>query len=121
MKARIVALVATLLTLSGCTTMKPIDFKDTQPKLILEEYFSGRTHAWGLFEDRFGKVRRQFTVDITGTWDGETLRLDEHFTYGDGMTVNWMRHVDTPEAARRAVGDRPEPLEAPTLQVDQAG
>ncbi len=25
------------------------------------------------------------------------------FSYGDGMMINWMRHVDTPEVARRAV------------------
>jgi len=39
-----------------------------------------------LFEDRFGKVRRQFVVDITGSWDGETLVLDEHFFFNDGET-----------------------------------
>ena len=33
---------------------------------MLEEYFLGQTSAYGLFEDRFGKVRRQFKVDITG-------------------------------------------------------
>src|SRR5690606_683085 len=52
----------------------------------IEEYFAGRTHATGLFEDRFGKVRRQFTVEIDGTWDGQTLTLDERFAYDDGET-----------------------------------
>ena len=56
------------------------------PRLVLEEYFAGRTRAWGLFEDRFGTVRRQFVVDIEGTWDGRELVLDEHFTYSDGET-----------------------------------
>jgi len=64
--------------------MKPQDFASTEPRLVLEEYFAGRTRAWGLFEDRFGDVRRQFTVDITGTWDGTTLVLDESFLYDDG-------------------------------------
>lgn len=77
-------LIASLLLLSGCTTMEAIDFRDNEPRLVLEEYFSGSTTAWGLFEDRFGTVRRQFVVDITGTWDGETIVLDEHFTYSDG-------------------------------------
>jgi hypothetical protein len=29
-------------------------------------YFEGRTLADGIFEDRFGKVKRRFTVDMTG-------------------------------------------------------
>jgi hypothetical protein len=64
--------------------MKPTDFKDTAPKLVLEEYFAGRTQAWGIFEDRFGMLRRQFTVDIAGHWDGRELVLDERFRYSDG-------------------------------------
>ena len=64
--------------------MKPQDFSNNEPRLVLEEYFDGTTRAWGIFEDRFGDVRRQFTVDITGRWDGKTLVLDEHFLYEDG-------------------------------------
>lgn len=54
------------------------------PALRLEEYFLGRTLAWGVFQDRFGKLRRQFEVVIDGAWDGETLTLDEQFHYADG-------------------------------------
>jgi len=72
--------------LSGCTAMKPADFTTGEPRLVLEDYFNGHTKAWGLFEDRFGRVKRQFTVDITGVWNGETLTLDEHFLYNDGET-----------------------------------
>jgi len=64
--------------------MQPEDFKDTGPKLKIEEYFLGETRAWGIFEDRFGKLRRQFVVDITGTMDGDELVLDERFDYADG-------------------------------------
>ncbi|UTW54354.1 DUF3833 domain-containing protein [Kordiimonas sp. SCSIO 12610] len=62
------------------------DFKSISPTLTLEDYFQGKTRAYGLFEDRFGKVRNQFTVQIEGTWDGETLVLDEDFLYSDGET-----------------------------------
>nr|WP_184043837.1 DUF3833 domain-containing protein [Roseospira visakhapatnamensis] len=72
--------------MTGFDAMKPKDFANTEPKLVLEEYFLGRTLAWGIFEDRFGSLRRQFVVDIEGTWDGETLTLDEHFDYADGET-----------------------------------
>ncbi|MGQ9368656.1 DUF3833 domain-containing protein [Azospirillum sp. ST 5-10] len=58
---------------------RPADFRP-------EDYFAGGTRAWGLFEDRFGTVRRQFTVDIRGVWDGRELVLEEDFLYADGGT-----------------------------------
>ncbi len=84
MTTRIAAALFSLVLTAGCQTMKPADFKMHEPKLVLEDFFAGETQAWGLFEDRFGTVRRQFTVDITGTWDGRTLTLDERFRYDDG-------------------------------------
>ncbi|MQX37164.1 DUF3833 family protein [Roseospira navarrensis] len=77
-------LLVTATTLTGCGNMKPDDFADAEPKLVLEEYFPGKTYAWGIFVDRFGNLRRQFQVEIDGTWDGTTLTLDEHFDYADG-------------------------------------
>ncbi|MDP4797151.1 MAG: DUF3833 domain-containing protein [Rhodospirillales bacterium] len=73
-----------LIFLSGCTEMKPVDFKDTAPKFVIEDFFNGKTQASGIFEDRFGTLRRQFTVDIDGKWDGNSLVLDEKFLYTDG-------------------------------------
>ena len=75
--------VLVLAFVTGCT-MQPEDFKDTGPKLKIEEYFLGETRAWGIFEDRFGKLRRQCVVDIMGTMDGDELVLDERFDYADG-------------------------------------
>ncbi|MDA0241034.1 MAG: DUF3833 domain-containing protein [Proteobacteria bacterium] len=72
------------LILAGCATMKPSDFTGKEPKLVLEKYFEGKTRAWGIFEDRFGNLKREFVVDIDGTWDGKRLVLDEDFTYADG-------------------------------------
>ncbi|MED5358073.1 MAG: DUF3833 family protein, partial [Pseudomonadota bacterium] len=84
MLMRIFSVIFALLVLSGCTNMKPTDFYGTTPQLRIEEYFAGHTRAWGIFEDRFGNLRRQFVVNIDGKWDGETLVLDEHFLYSDG-------------------------------------
>ncbi len=70
--------------LAGCSGMTPRDFAQSGPKLVIEEYFAGQTKAWGIFEDRFGTLRRQFTVLIDGKWDGKTLTLDERFDYKDG-------------------------------------
>ncbi len=79
-------LITLLLTsiLPGCSGMTPRDFAQSGPKLVIEEYFAGQTKAWGIFEDRFGTLRRQFTVLIDGKWDGKTLTLDERFDYKDG-------------------------------------
>jgi len=72
--------------LLGCSSMKPEDFAGQEPRLLIEDYFAGKTQAWGIFQDRFGTLRRQFRVDIDGTWDGETLTLVEDFVYDDGET-----------------------------------
>ncbi|MEQ9490074.1 MAG: DUF3833 domain-containing protein [Alphaproteobacteria bacterium] len=84
MPSRLAAVLLSIFLLSGCQSMVPSDFAGTEPRLLIEDYFQGKTRAWGIFEDRFGKLRRQFTVDIDGTWDGEVLVLDEHFEYSDG-------------------------------------
>jgi hypothetical protein len=62
------------------------DFATGMPTLKLESYFQGRTEAWGVFEDRFGRVRRQFKVEIEGNFDGRDLTLFEDFVYADGET-----------------------------------
>ena len=79
-----VFLILAVFALTGCAEMKVAEFENRKPQFILEDYFQGKTRAWGLFENRFGKVRRQFVVDITGSWDGETLVLDEDFVFDDG-------------------------------------
>ena len=73
-----------VLFIVGCGGMNAEDFKGQEPRLVIEDYFAGKTEAWGIFEDRFGKLRRQFKVDIDGTWDGEELTLVEDFVYADG-------------------------------------
>ena len=60
------------------------EFTQHQPHFALEDYFHGETRAYGLFEDRFGRVRKQFSVLIDGHWDGQTLTLDEDFIYDNG-------------------------------------
>ena len=35
--------------------MKPEDFKDQKPRLIIEDYLSGNVKAWGILQNRSGK------------------------------------------------------------------
>ena len=83
MKKTLLILIATL-TLLGCSQMKINDFKDQKPELKLFEYFTGKTNAWGIFEDRFGNLRRQFKVKIDGYIEDDKLVLEEYFEYFDG-------------------------------------
>lgn len=79
--------VLLVFVLAGCTGRPSLDdaaLSDRQ--LRLEEFFAGRSVAYGQFQDVFGTVRRRFDVDVEGTWDGETLRLVEDFVYEDGAT-----------------------------------
>lgn len=74
------------LLLAACGSMKVQDFAAKPPEMRIEQFFAGKTKAWGLFEDRFGAVRRQFVVDLQGLWDGKELILEEDFLYDDGET-----------------------------------
>jgi hypothetical protein len=76
--------ITLLIVLNSCTTMKLEEFKLKKPELKLEEYFLGKTTARGVFEDRFGNIKKSFIVYIDGAWDGKTLILKEDFIYDDG-------------------------------------
>ena len=84
MKILFTLLVTILLTNCSGSNMKPIDFKDQEPRLIIEEYLSGNIKAWGILQNRSGKVTRQFSADLNGKWDGKQLVLDEKFNWNDG-------------------------------------
>ncbi len=82
-----------LILLTGCANnMKPTDFKDQKPRLIIENYLSGNVKAWGVLQNRSGKVTRQFKADLNGNWDGSKLILDEVFDWNDGerQTRQWI-------------------------------
>ena len=82
-----------IIFLTGCTnSMKPTDFKDQKPRLIIEDFLSGNVKAWGILQNRSGKVTRQFSADLSGNWDGKQLILDEKFNWSDGevQTRQWI-------------------------------
>ena len=71
--------------ITSCSSTMQIDkFKNAKPEFLLEDYFSGKVKAWGLFHDRFGNLKRTFEVDIDGTLNSDLLILDEKFLYDDG-------------------------------------
>lgn len=80
-------LVLGMMVVGGCTG-KPSIYEAalSERTLNLEEFFDGRVIAYGQFQDVLGTVRRRFSVDISGTWDGQTLTLVEDFVYEDKST-----------------------------------
>lgn len=98
-------LLATALFLSACAGTPSLDDPRLSDRdLDLEEFFEGRSTAYGQFQDVFGTVRRRFEVDILGEWDGETLTLTEDFVYEDGATEQriWRLQKTGPIAADQA-------------------
>jgi len=67
-------------------TMKPEDFKNSKPILKIENYFQGQVEAWGLLQDRNGKVTRQFKANMFGKFENNILTLEEEFFWTDGET-----------------------------------
>jgi len=79
------ALFAASVLLSACAA-GVADYEDERPSLDLAEFFSGPIQAWGIVQDRSGKVVRRFEVDMVGRWDGDEGVLEEDFRFADGET-----------------------------------
>ena len=81
-------LAAALLSLglAACATPGVEHYRAEQPRLVLEQYFSGKLDAWGMFQGRDGAVQKRFHVVIDASWQGDTGVLDEHFKWSDGTT-----------------------------------
>jgi len=109
---RFVPVLVAAAAATGCASSSSLEQFEAAPRqLVLEEYFAGETTAYGLFEDRFGKVRRQFKVDITGEVEGNRLTLTEKFVYDDGErdTRVWEIDILGNGQYRGTAGDVPVP------------
>jgi len=74
--------------------MTPVSSRDALRLFELTTFLEGRTRAWGVFEDRFGRVRRRLAVDMNGRWEGGVFVLDERFEYdGDAVETRTWRVV----------------------------
>ncbi|GGW96990.1 DUF3833 domain-containing protein [Alteromonas halophila] len=85
----IIAALAFSLMLTGCTvSVDGDDYTTVSPDFNINEFFDGNVKAWGIVQDRSGKVMQRFIVDIDGRMENGTLILDESFDYGLGEGVN---------------------------------
>ncbi|MCG6933031.1 MAG: DUF3833 domain-containing protein [Gallionella sp.] len=70
--------------LAGCSTVDVSQYAKEKPALDMQQYFNGTIDAWGMFQDRSGKVVKRFTVVIQCSWKDDVGTLDEDFSYSDG-------------------------------------
>lgn len=73
-----------LFILSSCTSIDVHTYSDYKPIMKPEVFFSGPMTAHGIVKNRAGKVIRYFNADIKGSWNGESITLDEDFIFNDG-------------------------------------
>lgn len=64
----------------------------------LASFLEGESRAYGVFEDRFGKLRRRFEAAMSGVWRGEALELTEAFIFDDGERQTRVWHLRRGEA-----------------------
>ncbi len=87
-------LVALSLGITSCARKGVGTLDSHQPRLVLEEFFAGQSVAYGIFEDRFGNLRRQFRVNLSGQLYDSRLVLDEEFLYDDGERASRIWTID---------------------------
>jgi hypothetical protein len=95
---RLLLAVGVLITLfsglSACAKRDVTHLAERRPTIALEQFFEGQSVAYGIFEDRFGNLRRQFRVNLQGTVSGNRLVLDEQFLYEDGEKAQRVWTID---------------------------
>jgi len=81
---RISLLALLLLLLAGCSRIAIDEYAGSTPALDLNTFFDGDLVAYGILQDRSGRVTRKFSATIAASWNGDEGVLDEHFYYDDG-------------------------------------
>lgn len=72
------------MSLFSCSNITPKNYQNNEPKLDIRSYLNGKIKAWGMLEDRKGRVTRRFIVDMEGKWKGNEGVLEEYFSFDDG-------------------------------------
>jgi len=103
-------LLSTVL-LVGCAGPALEDYKDREPVLTPQQFFTGELYARGVVKNFSGEVIRTFDADISASWDSNGVgTLDEEFRFDDGevQTRVWTLTPDN-GALHADAGDVVEP------------
>jgi hypothetical protein len=107
-KIALLLLAVSLAMLSACSTVNDLSYlANEKPTLDMKTWFNGTLDAWGMFQDRSGKVVKRFHVEIVCSWQGDTGTLDENFLYADGTRQRrvWTLKKQGPD---RFIGTAPD-------------
>ena len=77
----------------GCARIDGQDYVGKQPGFDLKAYFTGPIKAWGIVQDRSGKVIQQFDIAMHGSWQGNKGTLVEDFSFYDGKQQQRIWHI----------------------------
>jgi hypothetical protein len=94
MKLLLPLLFAALL--SACGSVSVGDYAATSPALDLRDFLNGELRAYGMLQDRSGRMTRRFTATLQGSWNGDEGVLAEVFYFDDGEVQErtWrLRHL----------------------------
>lgn len=78
--------ISLLMFCSSCSSTSPKIYSQSPLKMDIRNYFRGNLEAYGILQDRSGKVIKTFTVKMKGTWKGNDGKLEEDFVFSDGKT-----------------------------------
>ena len=81
---KIILQIGVIFMLSSCSGNDLNYYKNTTPHADIKEYFNGPIKAWGIVQDRKGRVVRKFDIDMVGKWEGDIGTLTENFEFYDG-------------------------------------
>ena len=92
---------------AGCARINGEDYVHNSPPFDLKAYFNGPIKAWGLVQDRSGKVIQQFDIVMQGSWQGNQGTLVEDFSFmmaANNSAFGISRHMPmVPMKAARAI------------------
>jgi len=80
---KLIAITAFVALAAACATRPPIPAQASAASFVIERDLLGPSVARGEFRTITG-VRRGFTAQLNGTWEGDTLTLVEDFAFDDG-------------------------------------
>ncbi len=87
-------LIFLTMSLFSCSAKKVENYANQNPKFHIEKYFLGKTEAYGMMQDRSGKVTRRFSVKMEGVMKDGKLNLQEYFVFDDGEKQERLWVVD---------------------------
>ena len=73
---------------------KLFKYLNNTPKFDFRKFFDGAVIAKGILQNRSGIVTRRFSIDMHGSWQGNTGVLTEKFQYDDGVTEHRQWHIN---------------------------